>query len=282
MNVMIDIETMGKGPRSAIAAIGAVEFNPSGGQLGRSFYTLVDLTSSVTAGMVIDADTVLWWLRQAEDARREIATEGGTPLPHALQALSIFLIGEGIAGEIDELIVWANGTSFDFPILAEAYRLCGLPQPWHYFNERDWRTVRKIAQRVEIERSGTHHNALGDARHQARQLQMVFGRVSRGNIDPQEHVDAIYKVATLIRENASNLQECHCRAPGEWGDDNDAELIAATAAEAAADAFIDLQTERDELLAALVGIVEEAQPLGIDRESYQTAIALIVRLEGTA
>lgn len=173
MNAMIDIETMGKGPRSAIAAIGAVEFNPAGGQLGRSFYTLVDLTSSVTAGMVIDADTVLWWLRQAEDARREIATEGGTPLPNALQALSTFLIGESIAGEIDELIVWANGTSFDFPILAEAYRLCGLQQPWHYFNERDWRTVRKIAPRVEIERAGTYHNALDDARHQARQLQAV-------------------------------------------------------------------------------------------------------------
>ena len=45
----------------------------------------------------------------------------------------------------------------------------------------------------------------------------------------------------------------------------------------AAEAFIDLQTERDELLAALVGLVEEKQPLGIDRESYQTAIALVIK-----
>ena len=46
MNVMIDIETMGKGPRSAIAAIGAVEFNPAGGQLGRSFCTMADLSEA--------------------------------------------------------------------------------------------------------------------------------------------------------------------------------------------------------------------------------------------
>lgn len=177
MNVMIDIETMGKGPRSAIVSIGAVEFNPAGGQLGRSFYTLVDLASSVTAGMVIDADTVLWWLRQAEDARREIATEGGTPLPHALQALSAFLIGEGIAGEIDDLVIWANGTSFDFPILAEAYRAVGLPQPWHYFNERNWRTIRKVLPAAQCEREGTAHNALNDACHQARQLQRVIRSV---------------------------------------------------------------------------------------------------------
>lgn len=44
-------------------------------------------------------------------------------------------------------------------------------------------------------------------------------------------------------------------------------------------AFINLISQRDALLAALVGMVEEAQPLGIDRESYLTAIALVVRLE---
>lgn len=35
--------------------------------------------------------------------------------------------------------------------------------------------------------------------------------------------------------------------------------------------------ERNELLAALVGMVQEPQPLGIDRESYQTAIALVIK-----
>lgn len=187
-HIMIDIETMGKGPRSAIAAIGAVEFNPAGDTLGPSFYTRVDLSSAVTAGMVIDADTVLWWLRQEEDARRELTAEGGLPLPHALQALATFLIGEGIAGEIDDLIVWANGTSFDFPILSEAFRLCGLQRPWHYYNERDFRTVRKLFARVKAERESTAHHALEDARHQARHLQLIAVDVLHA-----DHLDLFYQ-----------------------------------------------------------------------------------------
>lgn len=34
------------------------------------------------------------------------------------------------------------------------------------------------------------------------------------------------------------------------------------------------------LLAALIALIEERQPLGIEREAYQTAIQLITELEG--
>lgn len=101
-------------------------------------------------------------------------------------------------------------------------------------------------------------------------------------LDPQEHVDAIYRCAGLITSEAATLHDCHT-IDGDWGDDHNvkathaAMLANAAAAEAAAEAFIDLQTERDELLAALVGLVQEPQPLGIDRESYQTAIALVIK-----
>ena len=74
-------------------------------------------------------------------------------------------------------IVCANGTSFDFPILSHAYRACSMGQPWQYFNERDWRTVRKVGPTVEFERTGTHHNALDDACHQALHLQRVMARL---------------------------------------------------------------------------------------------------------
>ena len=175
MHIMIDIETMGKGPRSAIAAIGAVEFDPYGQGLGRELYHRVDLASSVAAGLVIDADTVVWWMKQSEEARAELTNENNAPLHFALYELADMIAGADRADS--STIVWANGTSFDFPILAEAYRLCGLPQPWHYFNERDWRTVRKVGPSIEFERTGTHHNALADACHQALHLQLVMARL---------------------------------------------------------------------------------------------------------
>lgn len=104
----------------------------------------------------------------------------------------------------------------------------------------------------------------------------------RTQLDPQEHVDAIYRCAGLITSEAATLHECHT-INGDWGDDHNvkathAVMVAnAAAGEAAAEAFIDLQTERDELLAALVAMVQEPQPLGIDRDSYQTALALVIK-----
>lgn len=174
-NIMIDLETMGKGPRSAIAAIGAVEFDPYGQGLGRELYHRVDLRSSVAAGLVIDADTVLWWLQQSDAARAEITADNRVPLHFALADLREMIAGPNLGD--DDAIVWANGTSFDFPILGEAYRAIGSRQPWKYFNERDWRTVRKVGPQVDFERTGTHHNALADACHQALHLQRVMARL---------------------------------------------------------------------------------------------------------
>ena len=173
-HIMIDLETMGKGPRSAIAAIGAVEFDPYGQGLGRELYHRVDLASSVAAGLVIDADTVVWWMKQSEEARAELTNENNVPLHFALYDLAQMI---AIDGHPADTIVWANGTSFDFPILSHAYRACGMGQPWQYFNERDWRTVRKVGPNVDFERTGTHHNALADACHQALHLQLVMARL---------------------------------------------------------------------------------------------------------
>lgn len=40
-----------------------------------------------------------------------------------------------------------------------------------------------------------------------------------------------------------------------------------------------IREQRDELLAALTNLIEEKQPLGIDRPAYQNAVALIFRIE---
>lgn len=106
-------------------------------------------------------------------------------------------------------------------------------------------------------------------------------------IDPQEHVDAIYKLAEIVERNAQSMRECHTvfGDPDDWNGDDEArrqyedETMAATFAEKAGDYLVELQTERDALLAALQDLVEEKQPLGIWRPAYQNALALIVAAE---
>ena len=106
-------------------------------------------------------------------------------------------------------------------------------------------------------------------------------------IDPQEHIDAIGTAADFVRSNAEELRCCHTlfSNPDDWTDNNDAkalyqlEIAAADDANDAAKAFSALQTERDALLQSLLALIDEPQPLGINRPAYLAAVRLIVEIE---
>lgn len=164
-NVMLDLETMGNGPLAAIVAIGAVEFDPDGGVIGRKFYEVVNLESAVRSGGVMDASTVLWWLQQSDAARSAFARPGAE-LPAALQRF---------AGWLDpDARVWGNGAAFDNVILASAYRGLSLQVPWKFWNDRCYRTLKSLHPEVEVVRRGTHHNAVDDAESQAVHLMKIL------------------------------------------------------------------------------------------------------------
>lgn len=166
-NVMLDLETMGKSANAAICSIGAVEFDLEIGELGREFYTIVDLESSVNAGGVIDSSTVLWWLKQSDTARAELQRRGNK-IELALVMFSEWLDGCGF--EPREICIWGNGAAFDNVILRSAYENSGIKTPWEFWNDRCYRTVKNMHRGVEIVRTGTQHCAVDDARDQARHL----------------------------------------------------------------------------------------------------------------
>jgi hypothetical protein len=156
-NVMLDLETLGNGSRAVIISIGAVEFDPVAG-LGREFYSNVSPESCVSAGLEIDASTVMWWMKQSEEARAAFKIPGGA-LAAVLQSFkSWFPAGA---------VVWGNGATFDNVILSNAYRAVGLKQPWHYADDRCYRTLKNLLPEVRQSSVGTAHNALDDAKFQA-------------------------------------------------------------------------------------------------------------------
>lgn len=167
---MLDLETMGTGPEAALVAIGAVAFDAQKGELGFRFYSPVDLVSSVAAGMRMDPQAVLWWLRQGDQARADICTLPG-PFDETLDAFAQWCAGLCPRGE---LRLWGNGADFDNVILASAYRLAGLEAPWRYFNNRCYRTLKALRPDVPFAREGTHHNALDDAFSQARHAMAIL------------------------------------------------------------------------------------------------------------
>lgn len=173
-DVMIDLETMGNGPSAAIIAIGAVSFDIKEQKLGAEFYCKISLESSVKAGGVMDASTVLWWLQQSEEARAEFK-EKGAQIHDALHDFQLWM--DSLHIDIKERKVWGNGATFDNVILRSAYNNCSMKTPWEYFGDRCYRTVKNMYPHIKMERTGTHHNALDDAKSQAVHLMAMLNGV---------------------------------------------------------------------------------------------------------
>lgn len=163
---IVDLETMGNGPRAAIASIGVAVARE--GLLTDSTYIPVSLESSVQHGGELDASTVLWWLGQGEEARAAVRA-GATPLRDALSYLTDFVRSHSPMP--NATYIWGNGSSFDCVILRSAYQATGLEAPWPFWNDRDLRTLLHLypaAKALPFE--GIKHHALDDARHEAKQL----------------------------------------------------------------------------------------------------------------
>lgn len=169
-DVMLDLETMGTSNDAAIVAIGAVEFDVVAGMVGEVFYRTIDLGSAVAEGGVIDAATVMWWLRQSDAAREALYNRGDTL--HIRQGLHAFTAWLSVRGQ--DVRVWGNGVAFDNVILTQAYRRMGLPVPWAHWNDRCYRTVKAMYPDVKMQRTGVHHNAGDDAVSQAEHLLQIL------------------------------------------------------------------------------------------------------------
>lgn len=158
-NIMIDLETMGQKGNAAIIAIGAVYFDNNG--LGDEFYVLVDIQSCVDIGMEIDASTVMWWMKQSDEARSAFSDKSSS-IFLALDHLREFMGSSSV--------LWGNGSDFDNVILANAYDKLNQQLPWKFWNSRCYRTMKNMFKDVKMVREGVHHNALSDAITQAKHL----------------------------------------------------------------------------------------------------------------
>jgi hypothetical protein len=198
MEIVVDLETLGTRVGCPIIEIGACAVDSENGAIVANFSRRVKDSLNCTIGEVeriakdgdpYDGDkteTCRWWLK--EEGRAAVLAAilgGGIPLRSALSDFADWMSGF-VRGDVRPRL-WANGPSFDAALLSEAYRMCDLPRPWSYRDERCVRTALDIAgyQRGSVawEEDGPRHRALPDARHEARKLWRsgAFGEVSAGD-----------------------------------------------------------------------------------------------------
>ena len=160
---MIDIETLGQVPGSAILSIGAYNLETEA-----TFYLDIDLSSNFAAKMSVDAATIQWWFKQKPEAQAVFNSKAAVTLPEALQRLADFL------PEAKELYVWGNGCNFDIVLLEVAFRRCNIPVPWKYTNIRDHRTAVGLYPGIKKPKNTLAHNALADAVAQGQHLKLIL------------------------------------------------------------------------------------------------------------
>ncbi|EOB6369188.1 3'-5' exoribonuclease [Escherichia coli] len=175
-HLMLDLETMGTGPDAQIASIGAVFFEPKTGEMGPVFSKTIDMK---TGSGTVNISTIEWWLQQSSEARAAILTDK-IPMDDALLQFREFI--DENSGEFF-VQVWGNGATFDNVILRRSYERQGIPCPWRYTNDRDVRTMVALGlvidfdARTSIPFEGVPHNALDDARHQAKQVSAIWQKL---------------------------------------------------------------------------------------------------------
>lgn len=168
-NLMLDLETLGTSPGCVVLSIGAVQFTRDG--ISGEFHTHIDLESSFEAGLVMEPRTVMWWLDQSKEAQNAFLQAETFPLVDALSALIDTF-------KWKDLRVWANGASFDFPILKAAFQAADLEPPWRFYNEMDYRSIKNLVPKEVLNKLRVHpgiaHDALDDARAQALTLNALI------------------------------------------------------------------------------------------------------------
>jgi len=191
-HVMIDLETLGQQPGCVIISLNAVQFDLETGEIGKQFNRAIELESQLNAGLTIDADTFLWWMKQSDESRsslvKDIKKETFCKIGHNLQGAlydftrwMVTLQGENKyipKSTNDNLIVWGRGPRFDLAILAYAYKIINSQMPWNFRNERCVRTMEMLCPALKVQldkqRTSTLHNGIDDCLHQIKYVSEIF------------------------------------------------------------------------------------------------------------
>jgi hypothetical protein len=205
-DVMVDTETYGTAPGSIILSIGAIGFDPETGELGSRFYKVFSMEDSKRIGMTEDPETVAWWGRQSVEARKVISeARASNNTVEAVLTRFREWFQKNYSGNGR---IWGCGANFDEPLITAAYAKVNakldeskrIIPPYRFWNSRCYRTLKEEWPMVKLgERTGTYHNALGDAETQAVHALQIMAH--------KKQVFAAHAASQIIPQNPEQ-REC--------------------------------------------------------------------------
>lgn len=180
-DISIKLESLSDRYDAAILSIGAVAFDRSTGKLGPEFYQEITIDSAIRSGHVLGSK-LSWWMRQSDPAKTPFSEDQSLKLDLAstLANFATFYRGCGTGAAK----VWGNGPLSDLSALENGFTRgsVGLSIPWALPNVRDMQTIVDAAGIVpdSVPFDGVKHNAVADAKHQARVIHAALRKLGAG------------------------------------------------------------------------------------------------------
>ena len=198
-HIMIDLEALGNDTRNGmLLSIGAVafrfselieyptdkEFVASIERIDRKFYSMISITSQEKFGLLIEPETLVWWLSEANQPTLDEWQKG--PKIGIIEAFTRF--GEWVVTQepaVEKRRLWSHGSTYDCMHLKEKWSAIvrEIPNFNHICPFRQVRDTRTIFEMYEtkfgvspypaLERKRKHH-ALEDAVVQAMAVQTAI------------------------------------------------------------------------------------------------------------
>lgn len=188
-HVMVDLETLGTVPGCVGFSIGACHFYPDLGSIASEFYAVISVEDSLAHFLAEDEETKEWWDKQSPEARAVLDQAREPSARGLVEVLEEFNLWQKDLGPKSSIRIWGNGADFDNPILRVMYD-CAKVKPYAGgYGGRCYRTLKNLDELFgfnfrfhKMERQGTHHNALDDAKSQAMHLMREVARI-RSNLE---------------------------------------------------------------------------------------------------
>lgn len=214
-DIMVDIETLGKGENASIFQIAAMSFDITTGKI----YDEINLIGDIEKydNLNVDGDTLKWWLNTNKELLTDLLNKGTYGEWDLLRAFETWLLNQ--AEDTKDIYLWGNGILFDNAKLQHHMNKCNMIDgyPIFYKNDRDVRTILELASHLtglsesEIKKSvedenEVEHDALDDTRYQIRLVHKCYNLLMRKE---EEKSTVITKVITIKGGEIHNVGMNH-------------------------------------------------------------------------
>jgi len=144
IDIMTDIETLGKGDNTTVFQIAACAFNIVTGKILNTFNYIANIKNE--KDMPIDGDTLIWWLNTDKNLLSSLLNKGNGSQDNMLISFKNWVeILQEDAGDSRNVFLWGNGILFDNKLIQSKMKQYNIEYPIFYRNDRDMRTIVELA-----------------------------------------------------------------------------------------------------------------------------------------